>query len=81
MFLFFSAPKTIPTEISIYGTKYPIKRLMYTVDGEKMGLDEHQRNALVNALKSELAILQGPPGTGLFIFIRFLFILKGWRRW
>uniref|UniRef100_A0A915BXJ0 NFX1-type zinc finger-containing protein 1 n=1 Tax=Parascaris univalens TaxID=6257 RepID=A0A915BXJ0_PARUN len=58
------APKTIPTEISIYGTKYPIKRLMYTLDGKRMGLDEYQRNALVNALKSELAILQGPPGTG-----------------
>ncbi|KHN75785.1 NFX1-type zinc finger-containing protein 1 [Toxocara canis] len=53
-----------PTELSVMGTKYPIKRLMYTLDGDKLGIDGYQRNALISALTSELAIVQGPPGTG-----------------
>lgn len=33
-------------------------------DEEKMGLDESQLEALKLALTNELAIIQGPPGTG-----------------
>lgn len=52
--------------MSIFGTKYMVDRLKYTLDGDKVasGLDNAQRNALCHALTHELALIQGPPGTG-----------------
>lgn len=56
----------IAKEISIFGTKYMVDKLKYTLDGDKVacGLDNAQRNALCYALTHELALIQGPPGTG-----------------
>ncbi|VBB30511.1 unnamed protein product [Acanthocheilonema viteae] len=62
-----SAKKSgIAKEISIFGTKYTMDKLKYTLDGDKVacGLDNAQRNALCYALMHELALIQGPPGTG-----------------
>ncbi|VDN38797.1 unnamed protein product [Gongylonema pulchrum] len=55
-----------PKQISVFGTSYPVDRLKYTLDGDKVagGLDDAQRNALCYALTHELALIQGPPGTG-----------------
>lgn len=43
-----------------------VDKLKYTLDGDKVacGLDNAQRNALCYALTHELALIQGPPGTG-----------------
>ncbi|VDO24554.1 unnamed protein product [Onchocerca flexuosa] len=55
----------IAKEISIFGTKYVVDKLKYTLDGDKVGcLDDAQRNALCHALTHEFALIQGPPGTG-----------------
>lgn len=56
----------VPKEISIFGTRYALDRLKYTLDGDKVadGLDNAQRNALCYALTHELSLIQGPPGTG-----------------
>lgn len=53
-------------EISVFGTKYPVEKLLYKLDAEKVasGVDDKQKIALCHALSSELAIIQGPPGTG-----------------
>uniref|UniRef100_A0AAF5PM72 Uncharacterized protein n=1 Tax=Wuchereria bancrofti TaxID=6293 RepID=A0AAF5PM72_WUCBA len=62
-----SLKKTVTAkEISIFGTKYIVDKLKYTLDGNKIacGLDDAQRNALCYALTHELALIQGPPGTG-----------------
>nr|CDP92735.1 Bm7616, isoform b [Brugia malayi] len=60
----------IAKEISIFGTKYKVDKLKYTLDGNKIacGLDDAQRNALCYALTHELALIQGPPGTGYLIY-------------
>uniref|UniRef100_A0A1I7VQA9 AAA_11 domain-containing protein n=1 Tax=Loa loa TaxID=7209 RepID=A0A1I7VQA9_LOALO len=56
----------IAKEISIFGAKYNVDKLKYTLDGNKVasGLDDAQRNALCYALTHEFALIQGPPGTG-----------------
>uniref|UniRef100_A0A8R1TQL9 NF-X1-type domain-containing protein n=1 Tax=Onchocerca volvulus TaxID=6282 RepID=A0A8R1TQL9_ONCVO len=55
----------IAKEISIFGTKYAVDKLKYTLDGDKVAcLDDSQRNALCHAFTHEFALIQGPPGTG-----------------
>ncbi|VDK44724.1 unnamed protein product [Anisakis simplex] len=55
----------IPTKtLSIFGKKYDVDKLMYKLDGDSLNINYTQRDALINALTKEFALIQGPPGTG-----------------
>lgn len=50
--------------MKIRGKTYKVENLEEELDLEDY--DPSQRRALISALTSELALIQGPPGTGSF---------------